>query len=351
MNMEDIIDHGTSALATQFNSPAGHNATYRIPAEIFADIFLLWVAEENERHHWPFDHQIIFAHSPFALAQVCSTWRKIVFDTARLWTSVNVSVSPDTKITDEWVEMFVAYLGRSKVFPLEVRLKARRGERAQEELGRLVDALMSHVGRIRSLETQSACEVLQDFPNGERGEGWPLLEKLSITTWRPSGRMTPAIEHPQPCRVFSEAPKLREVELIAVGDGGSRLLRDLSLTLPWAQITTLTTENVFRTAPLIRQIVLQCPLLEHCSLGTVLLWRQDTTVFDLPQSAFPHLKTLSVKLQHGTQEATEGAARFFQPFIMPALQQLDIKAQGAPEASETPAYINFIYSQSCPTFP
>lgn len=212
---------------------------------------------------------------------------------------------------------------------------------------RLVEALIPHVGRIRSLQIslpQYACEVLGDFPDADCCDGWPLLENLYLTTWGPSAQPLPTIDPPDPSHVFSRAPKLREVTLNAIGGQGSRFLRNLGLALPWAQITNLTTSDVFRTAQLTRQVVLQCPLLEHCSLGTVRLWHQNATVFDLPASTFPHLQTLSINLQHQTEEAFDGAARFFQPFVMPALQELDIRAKGAPEASETHAYINFIYS-------
>lgn len=340
-NMEDIVEHSQiGALATQHDR-VDHSPIERVPAEILCDIFLSWI----EEHSWNVEHPIIFPHSPFLLARVCSQWRKIIYGTPHLWASPHVRIPSGMYITNQWMEKLVAYLARSKACPLSVTLEASRhhtfASGLQKGLEKLIRALIPHVERIYSLHislTQSACKELQYFAIGE--DGWSNLERLTITTWGPP--LLGSIVQDRPL-VFAKAPKLRELTLVADKRRGSRLLRTLTLTLPWAQITKLTTSEVFRTSAAARDIILKCPLLEHCSLGHVNVWPEGQVAPDLPTRTFPHLRALSV-IFDDNERFLDHEASFFQPLVMPALQRLDIRATEPPESAETPTYISFIYS-------
>lgn len=145
---------------------------------------------------------------------------------------------------------------------------------------------------------------------------------------------------------FSKAPKLREVTLEADDRRGDHLLRTLSLALPWAQIKKLVTSGVFHTASDARDIILKCPLLEHCSLGRIFVPPRGEVIPYVPICTFSHLRSLSVVFR---TDFLGNEASFFQPLVMPTLQQLDIRATALPVSSETPAYISFIYFMPFPS--
>lgn len=332
--MEDIVGYDQIGALTTQHERAGYSTIEHVPAEILCDIFLSWIEEQHSC--WQGGDRLVFLNSPFLLTRVCTQWRNIIYDTPHLWASPHVRVPSGMDITDGWMETLVAYLARSKTCPLSVTLEA---ERVQAGLEKLVKALIPHVGRVYSLHISLpsyVCKELQHLDIGE--QGWSNLENLSIVTWGPTLLRSMTHGH---SLAFSKAPKLREVTLEADDRRGDHLLRTLSLALPWAQIKKLVTSGVFHTASDARDIILKCPLLEHCSLGHIFVPPRGEVIPYVPICTFSHLRSLSVVFR---TDFLGNEASFFQPLVMPTLQQLDIRATALPVSSETPAYISFIYS-------
>lgn len=338
------IDRATAELAHQRESVVVRIKKWRtalctirrLPPEILSEIFHFWV-QQGDHEHGP------LLHTPFLLGQVCSGWRKFVLNTPTLWTKVAVRTRPKLQITDASMELFKTYLERSQACPFTASFTVRFREAVPNGFPRLLEALRPHLARLGSLTLFgpiSIYRVLQSFPEDSRL--WPILRSLSITIWDTN---EPEIDARLPFATFANASQLQEVKLVAYGPTGKRLLREL--TLPWSQIVTLNTQNVFDTASSARRILLQAPSLKQCSLGTVRLWPGNAFVPTLPVETFSDLNTFDVtlKCEHGQDE--HGAARFFQPLEMPALSRLTIAIYNPnEEVSETSAFIKFIYSRS-----
>lgn len=312
--------------------------TRRLPPEILAEIFLLWVQQNSYS-------SCLLLNTPFVLAQVCSTWRKLVYNTPSLWTEIHL-VRRDSKsdqfITHDWIDMFNMYLDRSKVLPIFVTLSTNLLDPAPKEFPRFFEALRPHISRIRSLKITSPisiCNILKSLPSAM--VSWSVLRTISFTFWDTD---EPVAESHLPFTTFSNAPQLREVELGADGEFSERSLRKMAL--PWSQITKLNRRGLFDRGC---KIILQAPALEHCFLRTAFPWTDTPgTTSHAPVQIYPALKSFVVSLVCGDEEddSLESTARFFQPLNMPALTTLEITSSRSREVGVAEEWIDSLYSRS-----
>lgn len=232
--------------------------TRRLPPEILAEIFLHWVQQN-------YYSSCLLLHTPSVLAQVFSTWRKLVYNTPALWTEIHLvrrHSKSDQFITHDWIDMFKMYLDRSKVLPIFVTLSTDLLEAVPKGFPRFFEAPRPHITRIRSLKITSPisiCNILKSLPSAM--VSWSVLRTISFTIWDTA---EPVAESHLPFTTFSNAPQLREVELGAHGEVSERSLQKTAL--PWSQITKLDRTCLFDRG---RKILFQAPALEYCFLRTV----------------------------------------------------------------------------------
>lgn len=154
----------------------------RLPSELVAEIFMLCPAM-----------RLIFC-------QICSAWREIAITTARLWTSIRISVSAD-KFNNQmlWLQ---TVCDRSGTLPLSVMLDYRAYLDVLSVTP--ITTLVRYFPRIQQLTlklSRRCCQMLNNFPTASL----PLLESCTLSSFEGP------LDQPGFITVFETAPRLRRV--------------------------------------------------------------------------------------------------------------------------------------------
>ncbi|KAF7358441.1 F-box domain-containing protein [Mycena venus] len=244
-----------------------------LPTEITSEIFLQHLTGLHEAHDdrpWLVDLHTASHAGPLFLAQVCKAWRAITLSFPSLWCRVRVSSSEQTlpgrqKILEHW-------LPRAGAHPLYLDIMTGLNYR---QIPPLFATLAPYSLQWRTFSLWLTTPI--SFSMKEIQGRIPLLHKLNVGL-NDMCRVSTLIT------AFSDAPELREVELLN--------LPPKWISLPWAQLTSLN---------LAEQDVGQC--LEVLSL-TPNLEILSVDLAGLPRNSQPttvrldHLHTLKVWLSH-----------------------------------------------------
>ncbi|KAJ7859534.1 hypothetical protein B0H14DRAFT_2442358 [Mycena olivaceomarginata] len=249
-----------------------------LPNEITTEIFIHFLP------NYPSCPPLTGPDSPTLLAQICREWRDIALETPALWGAISLSYSPIP--FEHRVHLCNLWLSRSRCSPLSLELNGHAIDPLR--VTDLVSALVSHRSRWEHL-------IVYDFSPSHllaMDGPMPLLQTLELYTDDPHIEVS-----------FLEAPLLRTVVL---WDTASE-----TLTLPWAQLTSLTLSHVSPQycAPILRRT----SNLVHC----VLEFRERPEAVDFLDVTLPYLCSL-------TLDGRGARGEYLETLIVPALRNLRI---------------------------
>ena len=237
------------------------------------------------------------------LSSVCSDWRRTVFETPQLWSSIKIDLpsinsrSIATRSTllrlatliDEW-------LGRSGQLPLNISLHSgheiSKSSWTFEEYRPIFKILNKYSSRWHSLDIF----IPQDLLSFLQPDCLPLLEHLHITSSAIYSRLIIIYDEPQPDHVvtFPPAPCLNTVEIQPFTNSGNKMLASphIQVGIHWDTVThvslqSITTGDCFALLRLNPQLI-------HCTFHKVV---DDVDHRLLESPTLSHLTYLSLHHQ------------------------------------------------------
>ncbi|KAF8889128.1 hypothetical protein BD779DRAFT_420894 [Infundibulicybe gibba] len=105
--LDGLLEQRAQLLVTIDKHKAILSPLRRFPAEILGEIFMAYLALEGMR-------------APILLAKLCSRWRGTALNTPRLWSKINLYVSPANATRNK--NILGAYIPRSGQVPLDVTI-------------------------------------------------------------------------------------------------------------------------------------------------------------------------------------------------------------------------------------
>ncbi|KAL0577426.1 hypothetical protein V5O48_004566, partial [Marasmius crinis-equi] len=293
------VGHYHSALSVQ----------RRVPTEIWEIIFAVVCTSEEDGYsldvdcEYPWDREedgharSIIKASAITLSHVCSRWKSIVNDCARLWSSIRIQFAAPADITD----LLRAYLDRSKAYPLSLQLVFGSPEDEYDSEDPLPEdkleawrLLVPHLQRCRALVLGVADMDVFSTPAG----GLPFLNLVSFRNlafdWYDQEELL--MGSPQPTWLsgaICRAPQLADVAMRYL------MPRD---TLPYHRLTS--------------------PAIEYVDMDAV------QVLFDLlpTWTALASLKLGQPALHGGSPSLSP----LGEPIEVPSLRHLDLGDEGLP---------------------
>ncbi|KAJ7058798.1 hypothetical protein C8F01DRAFT_1370988 [Mycena amicta] len=226
--------------------------------------------------------------APWVLTHVCGAWRRLALALPRTWSRIRMGNRCFLHI-DMMLRLWFQRAGSSS---LQVLAPTKNAQRLYSLITISSDQLESLSCQIPVPSAGSLDVISGRFPQ---------LRKLSLSI----GDTTHG-----PITLFSEAPALRQVELIYWGSGVPG-----QIDLPWAQLTEVHfSASSFHDLSTILQTVEKMPQLELLALSAVEYPRPMATI------QLPRLRTLSCRRKLGA----EPSLRFLAFLKCPALEVLEI---------------------------
>ncbi|KAJ6589381.1 hypothetical protein B0H19DRAFT_1226915 [Mycena capillaripes] len=248
-----------------------------LPTEITSEIFIHFLPV------YPLCPPLTGSFSPNLLTQICRTWREIALTTPALWRSI-ILYGDDAPSVVRHVRM---WLDRSGCYPLSIRVEDVGNRRV--DIAKVLAVVVPHHTRWEHVDLRLS---LSHIPTIH--VPMPLLRHLDL-------RLPDTSE---PCVfTFHEMPLLRTVSL--------NYTAAKSITLPWAQLTSLRLKNVApcEYVPLLRQTL----NLVRCDLDTFNDGELDMHGLNI---RLPYLESLTFK--------GEPVLGCLEIFVVPTLRRLEI---------------------------
>ena len=271
-----------------------HNAVLSpirwIPTEILEGIF---------RHcACPFilDQKCHWRELPWAISQVCQTWREITLNLPCLWNRIPIHLGDNTLANlAAQAAFFTGLLERSRNASLYLHVQ---GPFKEYDWHPLINALVPHSERLEELTINSSTVTMNAF---RKFKGrLPLLRKLTLSK-------TSLRNHPSALIIdlFEEAPLLRDVTLYA--------LYTHELILPWSQVTSFNGNRINRTG--LSQLVANSLDLERLEIAGYSYGAGPRT------ATLPHLTSLKVKLENPNITSNF----FFGSLNLPNVEEIEVE--------------------------
>ena len=260
-----------------------------IPTEILEQIFQYcgWQYIPGRKCHW--------RELPWAISQVCRTWRKITSNLPCLWNRLPICLGEDTLTNlDAQAAFLTGILARSRNAPLYLYIYAPFKKYGWHPL---IDALLPHSKRVEELAIESSIITMDAF---QKFKGrLPLLRKITLSKeLRQNSWTTILID------IFEDAPLLHEVTLIG--------LHTHDVMLPWMQLTSFNGNKINRTG--LAQVVANSLDLEHLEIAG---YSYDAG----PKPAtLRRLTSLKVNLENPTI-----TSNFFEKLNLPAVEEIEVE--------------------------
>ena len=271
-----------------------HNAVLSpirwVPPEVLEEIFrhCTWPDILDQNCHW--------RELPWAISQVCRTWRDITLNLPCLWNRTPIHLGDNTLANlDAQASFLTGLLARSRNAPLYLHVQAPFKE---YDWHPLINALAPHSERVEELTIKSSAVTMNAF---RKFKGrLPLLRKLTLSK-------TSQRNHPSALIIdlFEEAPLLREVTLFA--------LYTHELILPWPQVISFNGSRINRTG--LSQLVANSLDLERLEIAGYSYGAGPRT------ATLRHLTTLKVKLENPTITSNF----FFGSLNLPKVEEIEVE--------------------------
>ncbi|KAK7036099.1 F-box domain-containing protein [Favolaschia claudopus] len=273
-----------------------------LPNEITSEIFLQFLPQYPElpildnaigpTHSYP------NYHSPVRLTHICRKWRAVAIATPALWKGLFVS---DTHIKPKFVgraALIDMWLSRSGSCPLSISVFGLTGG-PPDHLQKIWSAILPYRTRWHDINF-----VLHFKPGSlpTLVSPMPALRSLHL--------MLVSDSHSPTAFASCEMPQLREAVLIS-----NSTLLNVELSLPWAQLTSLSL--LYVTPGITFGILKKTPLLVSCTLGFLRL--EGPLQYSGPDLGLPSLTSLVFQRDH-----VDDVAGILNSFVVPALHRLEI---------------------------
>ncbi|KAJ7037908.1 hypothetical protein C8F04DRAFT_1393271 [Mycena alexandri] len=256
-----------------------------LPIEMVAEIFMHFLPV------YPLCPPLVGLESPALLTQICHPWREIALATPVLWRAISLSFDRDSPFElqvssfEHQVEISDSWLSRSRSLPLSIRVDA-----PTITLSPFFARIIPHRQRWEYLHMHGVATfelVAIDGP-------MPLLRCLDLSL---------ALAPHDLVVVFKDTPLLNTALLNS---------HAAMLTLPWAQLTSLTLNTVSARAcfPILRS----ASNLVHCDLFVARNYVETQT----PSVTLPRLTSLVFNVPNIDNFGVGGV------LILPALRDLTI---------------------------
>ncbi|KAJ6589355.1 hypothetical protein B0H19DRAFT_1303485 [Mycena capillaripes] len=284
-----VLERSISALRNEKSQVQERLDSYKyplltLPNEIISEIFIHFLPV------YPRCPPLTGTHSPTNLTHICRYWREIALTTPMLWRAI--SLSDDEAPMARQLQRSQIWLDRSRDCPLSIIVHHSIGCVELEILAVIVPhrARWEHaVLEMSSSDLPTICGPM------------PLLQHLNLSLDYPNYNVV----------VFDDIPRLNTVVL-------SQYATSHLIALPWAQLTFLTLNSVYRYE--YSTILRQTLNLRHCVLDMFL---EDTDASAPAEFALPYLESLTL---HDCWNDME-VILYPDIFIVPALRQLEIPEQ------------------------
>lgn len=260
----------------------------RIPPELIAEMMYSFVFGPSG----DFSNIIVLGH-------ICRSWRRILYSTPKLWTSLNMN-----PLLSASKDVFSSWLGMSGGLPVSLNISDNNAFLTPS----IIYVIKANRQRIRALKLslymENEVELL--FEKSDEGGSWDRLEQFSLH-----------LETEWPTRLsITSAPRLHEIELW----GDDLLEIDVTtISLPWSQLTQLSL-NLGSTPEDNLQILERCPALMMCSIQvrSEHVWAPD----DPPPKTvrLPNLTSLEIRFNGDT-------SRILDFLELPSLRSLALFSQ------------------------
>ncbi|KAF7334427.1 F-box domain-containing protein [Mycena venus] len=267
-----------------------------LPTEIISEIFVHFLPT------YPLCPPLTGIFSPTLLTHICHDWREMALETPALWRAISLSWihvrRPRRELSKAAAHSLRLariedMLTRSRSCPLSIQMNEWEDEDTHEsQNAELLAAVLPHCARWEYVTLH-----LSENPLPSNPEPMSLLRQLDLWLYPNSSSATDV--------VFSGLPLLRTVILDDMAA--------LHVTLPWAQLTSLTLQRVYlhECVPILQQTL----NILHCQLELFLSELTDNIDITLPRVRELTLKDPSV----GSVKVN-----YLQAFIVPALCTLEI---------------------------
>ncbi|KAF9481280.1 hypothetical protein BDN70DRAFT_876602 [Pholiota conissans] len=258
--------------------------TSKLPVEVAAKIFMYFMPDDisqkfsiHNRLFLPSSKSMNDANDPFTLAVVCKSWRRIIWATPQLWTSVYVN------LCDRWSEAMLnklqKWLGRSGVLPLQicVDVKSDFGSSSLHRLSpHVLPILASSTHRWRYLHLKvSPISVPSLFSNISQAR---ILDKMKF------GELYTGISG------VSNLIDLRKLSFSSFGDGRF-------INFNWDRITHIDAHGL-KSAVVFRQLLLKFPNLTNGSFSFIKAVNESDPEDHMDEDGAPaiqHLHLMTLK--------------------------------------------------------
>ena len=262
----------------------------RVPTEVLEQIFqhCTWELIFDQKCHW--------RELPWAISQVCRTWRKITLNLPFLWNRLPIHLRVDSWAKlDAMANFFAGLLLRSRNAPLYLYIQAPFKE---YDWHPLISSLTPHSQRVEELTIESSIITMNAF---RRFKGsLSSLRKLTLSK----------VSQPQHASaivldIFEEAPLLCEVTLIRIYTH--------EVILPWSQLTSFNGNKINRTG--LTQVVANSLDLEHLE------------VVGYSYGAGPKIATLRrlTSLRVKLENTTITSNFFFGRLNLPMIEEIEVE--------------------------
>ncbi|KAJ3995063.1 hypothetical protein F5050DRAFT_372975, partial [Lentinula boryana] len=284
---------------------------HQLPIEVLSKIFELSCSPDADIAP---EHDII--RRTFVLSKICVDWRKVAYDTPRIWARLCLSVPQHLKAITGDVVWVGEWLSRSRGLPIELHLNFLssyfRRQDTTHRTHRLLHYALTHRHRIQilNLSGNMTCflPIFRLPPSS-----LPLLKKLSLHS---------ASEDPFPhdidIQAFLGSLELSQVELSESGPNTDFLE---SLTLPTTQLVALQVKDTsmasssFLKPPIYADLFQQCQNLVNLKIDLQMSFGFEPTI----SISLPSLKFLDIvwrKLSQGVN--------LLYCLVVPSLQDLSL---------------------------
>lgn len=302
---------------------AGLAPCNKLPSELIGEIIMLTAPElqplplansqEDPRIHY---------------TQICSHWRSAAFDVNQLWNNVNVkrchNKSP-IMLVAAWFRQASTTQVVLKISGFPASFESSDAEYLWKEL------LVPYSSRLKSFDS-----ILMDA-NHFHSIPFDALTTLSLIC-------EPRNDNPGGYMMASSLRHLRIMKIPSIFD---RRLLSFIPQIPWEQLVSLSLDG-WLSFDDVREILLQCKLLEHCQLDTINASSSGTVQnsVDLPRLqslqikfsspelfrelvslVVPNLSTLTINLPPSIPDVLERFAQFMET-LKGALRYLEITKSG-----------------------
>ncbi|KAF8959908.1 hypothetical protein BDZ97DRAFT_2077754 [Flammula alnicola] len=288
--------------------------TRYLPVEVASLIFIFYVhGTDSTQLNYTATSSTEGGHHgvPLVLAAVCKAWRRIVFATPRLWTSMNIdlSIAQDPALQ---VELATQWLSRSGHIPLSISVDVPLDEGSQQpnqHTRDLFELVKTYAFRWQELTLFIPRKFYHAFTDGL--EGVPLLESLTLipTTWDDIELDDELAEE----FALTATPCLKDLAVLSLTLNQLQIQMD-NLTSLWYSPVGL--DEIF-------EILSHSTQLKECTFASI---QGSTNVYPFPDVPIIHssLGSLSISLKLGNRNVdaatSEELDHIFDLLELPSLQ-------------------------------